>query len=110
MAVREGFEPSLRFPVNTLSKRAPSTTRPPHPKGPARVSAAQTPFAGTRALAHRPWRDKAGGLGSGSTGDLDQLAVGITQEGLFAAAVGEGRAAVAYACPTEASEGGVEIV
>ncbi len=24
-----GFEPTLRFPVNTLSKRAPSTTRPP---------------------------------------------------------------------------------
>ena len=31
VAVSEGFEPSLRFPVNTLSKRAPSTTRPPHP-------------------------------------------------------------------------------
>ena len=31
MAVREGFEPSLGFPLNTLSKRAPSTTRPPHP-------------------------------------------------------------------------------
>jgi hypothetical protein len=29
MADREGFEPSLRFPVNTLSKRAPSAARPP---------------------------------------------------------------------------------
>jgi hypothetical protein len=29
VAVREGFEPSLRFPVNTLSKRAPSAARPP---------------------------------------------------------------------------------
>ena len=29
MAEREGFEPSKRFPVYTLSKRAPSTTRPP---------------------------------------------------------------------------------
>ena len=29
MAEREGFEPSLQFPVNTLSKRAPSATRPP---------------------------------------------------------------------------------
>jgi peptide-methionine (S)-S-oxide reductase len=28
--VREGFEPSLGFHLNTLSKRAPSTTRPPH--------------------------------------------------------------------------------
>jgi hypothetical protein len=29
VAEREGFEPSIRFPVYTLSKRAPSTTRPP---------------------------------------------------------------------------------
>jgi hypothetical protein len=29
MAEREGFEPSLEFPLNTLSKRAPSATRPP---------------------------------------------------------------------------------
>src|SRR5215471_11981252 len=28
MAEREGFEPSIRFPVYTLSKRAPSATRP----------------------------------------------------------------------------------
>src|SRR5690242_777643 len=28
MAEREGFEPSLEFPLNTLSKRAPSATRP----------------------------------------------------------------------------------
>lgn len=27
MAEREGFEPSVRFPVHTLSRRAPSTTR-----------------------------------------------------------------------------------
>jgi integrase/recombinase XerD len=29
MAERVGFEPTLEFPLNTLSKRAPSTTRPP---------------------------------------------------------------------------------
>ena len=29
MAEREGFEPSIRLPVYTLSRRAPSTTRPP---------------------------------------------------------------------------------
>ena len=29
MAEGEGFEPSIRFPVYTLSRRAPSTTRPP---------------------------------------------------------------------------------
>lgn len=28
VAERVGFEPTLRFPVNTLSKRAPSATRP----------------------------------------------------------------------------------
>ena len=30
LAVREGFEPSLGFHLNTLSKRARSTTPPPH--------------------------------------------------------------------------------
>ena len=29
MADRRGFEPPLEFPLNTLSRRAPSTTRPP---------------------------------------------------------------------------------
>ena len=29
MAEREGFEPSKQLPVYTLSKRAPSATRPP---------------------------------------------------------------------------------
>ena len=29
MAEGEGFEPSIRFPAYTLSKRAPSATRPP---------------------------------------------------------------------------------
>jgi hypothetical protein len=28
MAERVGFEPTLEFPPNTLSKRAPSATRP----------------------------------------------------------------------------------
>src|ERR1700730_16371305 len=28
VAEREGFEPSIEFPLYTLSKRAPSTTRP----------------------------------------------------------------------------------
>src|SRR5262245_2697420 len=30
LAVRVGFEPTIGFPLYTLSKRAPSTTRPPH--------------------------------------------------------------------------------
>jgi hypothetical protein len=36
MAVRQGFEPWRRFPAYTRSRRAPSTTRPPHryPPGP----------------------------------------------------------------------------
>ncbi len=29
MAEREGFEPSIWFPIYTRSRRAPSTTRPP---------------------------------------------------------------------------------
>ncbi len=29
LAERVGFEPTLEFPLNTLSKRAPSATRPP---------------------------------------------------------------------------------
>jgi hypothetical protein len=29
LAEREGFEPSIRLPVYTRSRRAPSTTRPP---------------------------------------------------------------------------------
>ena len=29
MAERKGFEPSKRFPVYSLSRGAPSTTRPP---------------------------------------------------------------------------------
>ena len=29
LAEREGFEPSVEFPLHTLSKRGPSTTRPP---------------------------------------------------------------------------------
>jgi hypothetical protein len=28
LAESVGFEPTLEFPLNTLSKRAPSTTRP----------------------------------------------------------------------------------
>ncbi len=30
MAVREGFEPSIESPLYTLSRGAPSATRPPH--------------------------------------------------------------------------------
>ena len=33
VAEREGFEPSRRFPAYTLSRRAPSTTRPPLRRG-----------------------------------------------------------------------------
>ena len=33
LAEREGFEPSIRFPAYTLSKRAPSATRPPLRQG-----------------------------------------------------------------------------
>jgi hypothetical protein len=32
LAERVGFEPTLEFPLNTLSKRAPSATRPSLPR------------------------------------------------------------------------------
>src|SRR6185312_5414917 len=46
-----GFEPTLRFPVNTLSKRAPSATRPP-----LLTNARRYACGGARLLphAHRP--------------------------------------------------------
>src|SRR5690606_29946665 len=37
VAEREGFEPSIRFPVYTRSRRAPSTTRPPLRKATVRL-------------------------------------------------------------------------
>jgi hypothetical protein len=40
MAEREGFEPSRRFPAYTLSRRAPSTTRPPLRRADKTISAA----------------------------------------------------------------------
>jgi hypothetical protein len=46
MAEREGFEPSIEFPLYTLSKRAPSTTRPSlhqAPEGAAPTKSAASP-------------------------------------------------------------------
>ena len=42
MAEGEGFEPSRRLPAYTLSKRAPSATRPPLPRAPVREAAHYT--------------------------------------------------------------------
>ena len=64
-----GFEPTLRFPVNTLSKRAPSATRPPLLIGPAigpRLSISNAQYALSRL--HRPgtvWVDRKAGAWSG---------------------------------------------
>jgi hypothetical protein len=44
-----GFEPTLRFPVNTLSKRAPSATRPPLLIAPVYIKCP------TRAVAPTTW-------------------------------------------------------
>ena len=72
LAEREGFEPSIRFPVYTLSKRAPSATRPPlHPDRQDSRDAApeRLPKGAVRilqntarrfALAARPCRDSRG--------------------------------------------------
>src|SRR5216683_5015986 len=67
LAEREGFEPSLEFPLNTLSKRAPSTTRPSLRKGCSTQSTAAAThnpeFSGTipdsRARVHRTARRAA---------------------------------------------------
>ena len=47
MAERVGFEPTLEFPLNTLSKRAPSTTRPSLRRGHFRIACTKK-----RALLH----------------------------------------------------------
>ena len=53
MAEREGFEPSIRLPVYTRSRRAPSTTRPPlrsrRRRGLAAASGGGRPLAGRAA-------------------------------------------------------------
>src|SRR5579859_1403595 len=48
VAVRVGFEPTLEFPLNTLSKRAPSTTRPPHLTPPESLHVARPPWRNGR--------------------------------------------------------------
>src|ERR1017187_10443159 len=45
MAERVGFEPTLEFPLNTLSKRAPSTTRPSLLVSPVAAAACSRPKA-----------------------------------------------------------------
>src|SRR5690606_20825351 len=61
MAEREGFEPSVEFPLHTLSKRAPSTTRTSLPStrfarsGRARLSGTNS-LAGESRRPRRPAR------------------------------------------------------
>jgi hypothetical protein len=47
MAEGAGFEPAIRFPVYTLSRRAPSTTRPPLQHEPLGLSEPSNPPFGT---------------------------------------------------------------
>src|SRR5690242_17446581 len=46
LAERVGFEPTLEFPLNTLSKRAPSTTRPSLLKNRLSLTLASNPKCG----------------------------------------------------------------
>ena len=68
MAEGAGFEPAIRFPVYTLSRRAPSTTRPPLRRrlrrGRVRCEAPKACSAGTRLDAARSLRRKSSGPGS----------------------------------------------
>ena len=59
VAEREGFEPSRRFPAYTLSRRAPSTTRP------SLRRRSQMPDPGPECKAARPQRLFSGGSPSG---------------------------------------------
>ena len=43
LAEREGFEPSIEFPLYTRSRRAPSTTRPPLLRSPTQGARKSTP-------------------------------------------------------------------
>src|SRR5260221_6947956 len=64
LAEGAGFEPALRFPVNTLSKRAPSATRPPLRTGRGTIVAETLEASGGfRKHSHGPRRElTAGGI------------------------------------------------
>src|SRR5262249_48598491 len=68
LAERVGFEPTLRLPVNTLSKRAPSTARPPLRR--IREKSAGTIVGGaccaTCLAPHRHWCGRAARLNTAS--------------------------------------------
>src|SRR5580700_11912238 len=55
MAEREGFEPSIEFPLYTLSKRAPSTTRPSL-RGLVRAGEGPAHFSLTCSTHYTAWR------------------------------------------------------
>src|SRR6185369_16247812 len=74
MAERVGFEPTLEFPLNTLSKRAPSTTRPPH-----HARSRGGPHGGRRVIY------EAGLTGQAALGGGLGETAGIEQRGWFAA-------------------------
>ena len=68
VADREGFEPSIEFPLYTRSRRAPSTTRPPvriHGRGspagsgPAGGALIRTVGPPRQAPAEAPYRRRA---------------------------------------------------
>jgi hypothetical protein len=69
VAEREGFEPSRRFPAYTLSRRAPSTTRPPLQRAPEIIfpplAQAPSPPREPRTSIRRP-ADHPGWPGPGS--------------------------------------------
>ena len=59
MAVREGFEPSIRVNVYTLSRRAPSATRTPHRSFKASVCEKTVSASNRwRTLYHLPFKGK----------------------------------------------------
>src|SRR5258708_32026893 len=71
MADRVGFEPTRRFPVHTLSKRAPSATRPPVLT--KRRDYSVSPLSGKRGAASSFAHSRFAGLASAASplGDFD---------------------------------------
>ena len=76
MAERVGFEPTLEFPLNTLSKRAPSATRPSLRRILIGTFTADGPRVGRQPDAfHYIWQLAIGGQGLAISSGSWQLAI-----------------------------------
>src|SRR6267154_596053 len=77
MAEGVGFEPTLRFPVNTLSKRAPSATRPPLRT--ALPEGARTPWGTSTCAEGGLFSRPCGAIGPVRWGGTIVVTIGLTR-------------------------------